>query len=145
MGIPYKILIDKDRITELIPQRKPMLMINELLYSDESKTVTSFKIEESNIFICEGRLSEYGLIENIAQTAAARTGYIAMETGGAVPVGFIAGIKDLKIFGLPEISDVITTEITIVDHVLGMTIITGQIICNEKILASSEMRIFLEQ
>jgi 3-hydroxyacyl-[acyl-carrier-protein] dehydratase len=145
MGIPDKILIDKSRITELIPQRYPMVMVDELLYNDEEKTKTAFKIEESNIFIRDGFLSEYGLIENIAQTAAARIGYIAMEAGSAVPIGFIAGIKDLKILRLPEISAVIITEIIIVDHVLGMTIITGQNSCEGKILASCEMRIFLEQ
>jgi len=145
MGIPYKVLIEKDRITELIPQRYPVLMIDELLYSDEIKTVTSFKIKADSIFLREGCLSEYGLIENIAQTAAARVGYIAIESGNAVPLGFIAGIKDLKISDLPKLSEIIITEITVADHVLGMTIITGQSRCNEKILASCEMRIFLEQ
>lgn len=145
MGIPDKVLIGKNRIIELIPQRKPMVMIDELLYNDETKTVTSLKVEESNIFIRNGRLSEFALIENIAQTAAARIGYKAMETGTAVPVGFIAGIKNLKIFELPEVSSVIRTEITVVDHVLGMTIITGESSCDGKTAASCEMRIFLEQ
>jgi len=145
MGIPDKVLIEKNRIMELIPQRKPVVMIDELLYNDEVKTVTSFKIEESNIFLCEGHMTEYGLIENIAQTAAARIGYIALETGSAVPIGFIAGIKDLKIFELPEQSAVIITEVTILDHVLGMTIIAGQNSCDGRIMASCEMRIFLEQ
>jgi len=145
MGIPDKVLIEKNRITELIPQRNPIVMIDELLYNDETKTVTSFKIEETNIFFSEGRLSEYALVENIAQTAAARTGYIAMETGSAVPLGFIAGIKDLKIFDFPGQSDVLITEITIVDHIMGMTIITGQSRCNGKLIASCEMKIFLEQ
>lgn len=145
MGISDKILIGKDRIRELIPQRDPMVMIDELLFSDETKTVSSFKIEESCIFFRDDVLSEYGLIENIAQTAAARTGYIAMERGEAVPLGFIAGLKDLRIHYLPEKSAVINTEITIIDHILGMTIITGQSRCNERILASCEMKIFLEQ
>jgi predicted hotdog family 3-hydroxylacyl-ACP dehydratase len=145
VGIPDKVLIDKSGITGLIPQREPMVMIDRLLHNDDKKTVTSFKIEENNIFIRDGHLSEYGLIENIAQTAAARIGYIAMETGSKVPIGFIAGIKDLKILRLPEKSSVIITEIIIVDHVLGMTIITGQNSSEGKMLASCEMRIFLEQ
>jgi len=145
MGIPDKVLIEKSRIIELIPQRNPMVMIDELLFNDETKTVTSLKVEEANIFVKEGRLSEYALIENIAQTAAARIGYKAMETGTAVPVGFIAGIKNLKILELPEVLSVVRTEITVIDHVLGMTIITGESSCDGKILASCEMRIFLEQ
>jgi hypothetical protein len=59
----------------LIPQKPPFVMIDALLFSDEKRTVSSFKIPEKNIFVKEGLFLEPGLVENIAQTAAARAGH----------------------------------------------------------------------
>jgi len=143
MGISDKNLIGKDRIRELIPQRDPIVMIDALIFSDETRTVSSFEVDKNNIFVSDGYLSESGMIENIAQTAAARVGYIAMQRSAAIPIGFIAGIKDLKIYSLPKISSVLITEIVIENTVMGMTIISGKTVCEDKILVTCEMKIFI--
>jgi hypothetical protein len=61
----------------LIPQRPPFVMIGSLLYNDEKVTRTTYRVSQQNIFVEHGLFREPGLLENIAQTAAARAGYIA--------------------------------------------------------------------
>ena len=88
-------------------------MVGQLLYSDESTTRTAFRITEENIFVENGRFREPGLMENIAQTAAARAGYIARMANLPVQVGYIGAVKNLEIADLPMTGDELITEITI--------------------------------
>ena len=137
-------LASGNELIELIPQKPPMVMIDKLIFSDKQKTITGFKVTNDCIFCENGTLSESGMIENIAQTAAAGVGYVCKTENIPVPIGFIASIKDLKVFGLPTTDSEIETEVTRKDEVMGVTIIEGICRINEKILASCEMRIFLK-
>ncbi len=135
--------ISGEKLLSLIPQTPPMVMIDTLLFSDDKKTKTNLTISDSNIFSKNGRFTEPGLIENMAQTAAVRAGYEAQIKKEKVRIGFIGAIKNLKIHFLPKTKTVIHTEITN-DYNLGdVSIISGKVICDDKIAAECEMKIFL--
>lgn len=118
-------------------------MIDQLDHSDDTSTVCSLTVRDSNLFVRDGYFCEPGLIENIAQTAAARVGYIAMTQKAPVPLGFIGAIRNLEIFDLPQTGEVLRTEIKIINQVFDVTIISGTIRTGEKILAQCEMKIVL--
>ncbi len=136
--------IKKD-IELYIPQRAPMVMITEIVSVDERSIVTSLQIETGNIFCSGGYLREPGLIENIAQTAAARIGYICEKEKKKVPLGFIGAIKRLVIHQVPAAGETIITTVTIEHEVMNATIITGAVRCNSELLAECEMNIFLQE
>jgi 3-hydroxymyristoyl/3-hydroxydecanoyl-(acyl carrier protein) dehydratase len=136
-------MILEEDILPLIPQRPPFVMISKLLYSDESITRTSFLVTEENIFVEKGLFREPGLMENIAQTAAARAGYIARSGNLPVQVGYIGAVKNLEIAGLPGTGDELITEIMIKDQVFDVTIITGKVWCRDSLIAQCEMKIFI--
>ena len=131
-------------ILELIPQRPPVVMIDKLLFSDHQKTVSALTINSSCIFCENGFLSESGMVENIAQTAAAGVGYICKKEKIPVPLGYIAAIEDLKIVDLPRIGTEINTEVNIQNKVLDVTIVKGIVTANDELLAECEMRIFIK-
>ena len=56
-------------ITRLIPQRAPILMVDELIRVDGDEAETSFEVKADNYLIEQGSLAEVGLIEHIAQSA----------------------------------------------------------------------------
>lgn len=134
-----------DQIQALIPQKPPFVMIDELIYSDEINTRTTLKIREDNIFVKNGFLTEPALVENIAQTAAARAGHISTLEQKPVAVGYIGSIKNLEVFDLPKINEVIETEITLTNQIFDISVITGKITCNNKVIAQCEMKIFTNQ
>jgi predicted hotdog family 3-hydroxylacyl-ACP dehydratase len=138
-----QILIDKNQITEIIPQRMPMVMIDRLLRSDEHLTETSFEITSDNILCRNNFLSEAGLIENMAQTCAARAGYDAKMKNEKVRIGFIGAIKNLKINELPKISDVITTQAIPVNQIGDVSIINATVFLEKTAIAECELKIFL--
>ena len=63
-------------VLELLPQRPPFVMIDKLLNFDEVNTTTCFQVRADNIFVEGEVLNPCALVENIAQTCAARMGYI---------------------------------------------------------------------
>jgi predicted hotdog family 3-hydroxylacyl-ACP dehydratase len=132
-----------DNILSFIPQRPPMVMVDGLVFSDNLKTCSTFTVNASNIFVENGFLKEPGLVENIAQTAAARAGFIAQQQNEPVSVGYIGAVKNLEIFSYPKTGEVLTTEITIENQIFEVTILSGKIFCNESIVAHCEMKIFL--
>ena len=130
-------------IISLIPQRPPFVMIDRLTGYDETIATTAFVVKPENIFVENGRLTEPGLVENIAQTAAARAGYVAKQENKPVQLGYIGAVKNLVIHALPFVNDELTTEISITNQIFDVTLITGKISCKESLLASCEMKIFI--
>jgi predicted hotdog family 3-hydroxylacyl-ACP dehydratase len=135
-------LINRSHITEYIPQREPMVMIHTLVEVSDTHAVTQLSVEKENIFFSDGVLTEPGLVENIAQTAAVHIGYQCAQKNIPVPIGYIAAVRALKILELPQQNSVITTSVRIVNQVLELTIAEGKIEQEGRLLCSCEMRIF---
>jgi len=146
MGIPTQIIASEEEIRQLLPQKHPFVMVGCLYYSDEKRTASGLKITTENIFCNDGVFIEPGIIENIAQTAALRVGYYAKANNLLdPPVGYIGAIKNLKIHFLPKLNDEIFTEIVIEHEVFDVTLISGKVMCNDKLVAECEMKIFLKK
>lgn len=134
---------DQADILELIPQRTPFVMVDRLV-SVEGRSATSvFQVKEENIFVRQGRFQESGLMENIAQTAAAMEGYRARSGRGEVKNGYIGGIKNLEIDALPVVGTVLTTVVTESNFVMNTSIVNGEVRAGDQMIARCEMKISL--
>ncbi|MBL7858705.1 MAG: 3-hydroxyacyl-ACP dehydratase [Cyclobacteriaceae bacterium] len=137
-------LADQHQITHYIPQRPPMVMIDQLLEASDHHSVTRFTIASDNIFLRDGYFAEPGLVENIAQTAAAQVGYRCALKNIPVPIGFIASVKALKIVSLPLQNSSITTSVNVTNQILDITVVQGKVEQNGQVLCSCEMKIFVK-
>ncbi|MEP6845627.1 MAG: 3-hydroxyacyl-ACP dehydratase [Panacibacter sp.] len=138
-------MVTENNILSLIPQRPPFVMVDALAYTNEKTTGTFLKITEQNIFVNNGVLTEPGLVENIAQTAAARAGYTAMSKNEPVSVGYIGAVQNLEITTLPEVNNTIHTKITVDNEIMNVLLITGTITCSDTEIARCSMKIFITQ
>lgn len=134
-----------ENITSVIPQREPFVMVDKLIYADETLARTVFQIGEENVLVEDGKFSEAGMVENMAQTAAAHAGYFATQNKETVKTGYIGAVKKLQIFSLPDIDESLITEIKIVNQVFNVSMIEAKVYCADKLVASCEMKIFLEE
>jgi predicted hotdog family 3-hydroxylacyl-ACP dehydratase len=131
-------------ILQFLPQRPPFVMVDRLLQADEEVSRSEFTVREDNLLVEDGRLSASGLVENIAQTAGAGTGYKYHAAGKPTPMGFIGALKNLNVFELPKLGDTITTEIRFVTSVMSMHLVQGKIILENREIANCELKIFLQ-
>ncbi len=127
-----------------IPQKPPMVMIDRIVNVEGKITTTAFMIREDNVFCEEGFFREPGIIENMAQTAAAGAGFKPGIKEGNARLGFIGGIRNLRIYALPKVGDELITRVTVEHEVFNATIVIGKIYLNDEILAECELKIFLE-
>jgi predicted hotdog family 3-hydroxylacyl-ACP dehydratase len=138
-------LASKQNITDFIPQREPIVMIDDLVEASDIHSITQLQVREENIFVEGGRFTEPGLVENIAQTAAAQVGYQCSVKKIPVPLGYIAAVKNLTISKLPAVNSRITTSIKIVNQVLDVTLAEGKVVNeNGEECCRCEMRIFVK-
>ena len=133
-----------DNILNLIPQRTPIVMVEKFLGIEDNMSKTRFTITEDNIFVDNGMLSECGLIEHIAQSAAARVGYIYKTNGKSVPIGYIGSVNNFVLKDTPKVGDVISTKIEIIQEVFSITLIQAYCYVDDNEIASCRMKIFLE-
>ena len=138
-------LVSKKEILTLIPQRKPIVMIDTLESCNDKGATTTFEILEDNIFCVNGEFTESGLVENIAQTAAAHAGYLCKINNIPVPIGFIGAIKNLEIKKLPKQNNRLRTSIVIENEVLGVMLIQGSVMVGEEQMACLEMKIVIKK
>lgn len=117
-------------------------MVDELLCCDDTTAQTKFVIDADNVLVVDGFFTEAGLMENIAQTAAAHAGFTAQGRNEKVTPGYIAALKNFEVFKLPKVNDEIATEIKIETQVFDITQISGMVTCNGETMAKCEMNIF---
>ena len=130
-------------LNELIPQRPPFVMIDRLLSSDAVYSVTELEVRNDNIFVEDERLTASGLIENIAQTCAARIGYINLNNGGTVKIGVIGSISNLNVTRMPKVGERLTTTIQLLEEVFNVTMVLASIKIGEDEIVSANMKIAL--
>jgi predicted hotdog family 3-hydroxylacyl-ACP dehydratase len=128
-------------IEQLIPQRKPFVMIDHLKHCDMVVTETELEVRADNIFCSDGVLREPGVVENIAQTCAARLGYINLVNGAEVKIGVIGALRNLKIMALPAVGQHLLTRIEVLGEVLGMTLVAATVKSGNDLIAECEMKI----
>ena len=130
-------------ILELIPQRPPFIMVDRLLHFDRIVTTAEFAVREDNIFLEGDELQPEGLVENIAQTCAARIGYVNLMNKESVRLGFIGAVRNLSILGTPKIGETIETTITVKEEIFQMTLVDAEIRLNGSVIVNAEMKIVL--
>jgi hypothetical protein len=136
-------MLPVENIIPLIPQKPPFVMVGKLLLTDEVNTRSSFIIEPDNVFVKDNVFQEAGLMENIAQTAALRGGYVAQSENKPVAVGYIGAVSNFEIFDLPKAGDEIETEIRVENQIFDVTVLSGKVWRSGDLLAQCEMKLFI--
>lgn len=142
MGIPDKIdNIGMPLIDALIPQKPPFVMIDRLVQAGDNSAIGELRVNSSNVLADNGYLREPGLVEFMAQTAAAYTGYRKIKKNEAVTEGYIGSVKNLEISALPPVGSLIKAEINIDNEIVGYTLVSAKVRLNDTVIASCELRI----
>lgn len=135
--------IEDITLRELIPQRPPFVMIDRMVSFDMVTTTTELEVREDNVFITDGHFSAEGLMENMAQTCAARMGYINLSKGDKVKLGVIGAVSSFDIFRTPKVGEKIVTMIEVLEELFQITLAKAVVKCGAEVLAEAKMKIAL--
>ncbi len=130
-------------LDKLIPQRKPFVLVDSITLHQDDLTETSFLIDAGHILVEEGLLSAYGLLENMAQSAAMRSGFEAHNSNKNPKTGFIGTITNANIYQLPSVNTEIRTKVIQTTQIMNIIVIECQSFLKEDKLADCSMKIVL--
>lgn len=132
-------------INQLIPQRDPIHMVDELLRVDGEQASACLTIRPDNIFLADdGTMEESGVMEHIAQSASAFAGYKAILAGAEEPpVGYIGEVKKFRSHRRPKVGETLVTTIDLGPEVNGVTLLSAHTCVNDEKVAETQMKIFV--
>lgn len=136
-------ILSESEVINIIPQKHPIIMVGKLISINETSITTEFTIPENHILLENKKLPESALIENMAQTAAVKAGYIAKKNNNKPKTGFIGAIKNFEVFNSIKSGDTLTTTIVTTNEIFNASIVEGEIYCKSELIAKGELKIFL--
>ena len=96
------------------------------------------------MFCEDGRFCECGIIEHMAQSAAARVGWLALQKGEKVRLGFIGSVDNFEVLEFPQAGQKLCTEISVVQEVFGISLVRAVVFVEGREIAHGSMKIVLE-
>ena len=138
-------LYDRHNILELIPQRPPIVEVDAFYGIGDAGAVCGLTVRADNLLVDGGALSEAGLLEHMAQSAAARNGYLAVSRGEEVQLGFIGSVNNASFRRLPRIGERITTTVEMLETVMDIVLIAVTSRVDGEPVAECRMKLFMER
>lgn len=134
-------------IQELLPQRPPILMVDRLLSADDKRAETELLVWTDNIFVENGGLKAYAIIENMAQTCAAHLGYADIYIKGhdEVRIGYIGSVKRMQIETFPRVGETLRTRMQVTEDFGDMKLVAAESFVNDHRIAVAELTIALSE
>ena len=120
-------------------------MVDTFFCADEESAETGLHVQLGNVFCEGGFLREPGMIEHVAQSAAAFAGYAPYTQGETPKLGFIGEVKKFKINRLPKVGEFLHTRLRVLGEAAGVTLIAAETKSDEEILATCQMKIFIKE
>ena len=127
--------------SEILPQREPFVFVDRLAHYDERETVTVFTVPEEHLLVADGYLTAPGILENMAQSSAARIGYLCkFILHVPVRVGYIGAIRKFRVYRLPVVGETLTTTILFREDVFGISLVDAVVRVGEDLIAEASLK-----
>lgn len=128
-------------IETLLLQAPPFRFVDRLDRFDREEVVTSFTVPADGPLVEDGCLTEAGLVENMAQSSAARIGYISVYIDHVpVRIGYLGQVKNLEINRLPRCGEVLSTTVRLRQDVFGITLVEARVCQGEEMVAQAAVK-----
>jgi predicted hotdog family 3-hydroxylacyl-ACP dehydratase len=126
---------------EILPQREPFVFVDWLVHYDERETVTVFTVPAEHLLVADGYLTAPGILENMAQSSAARIGYLCkFILHVPVRVGYIGAIRKFRVHRLPAVGETLSTTIVFREDVFGISLVDAVVRVGEELIAEASLK-----
>lgn len=122
-----------------IPQQAPFAMIDKVVHCDREITRCHYTPLVTNPMVIDGFFSPEGMIEMMAQSAAARASILS---GGEVRIGYIVTVRDFRCDAVVPANTQLSTELELVNEVMQFQVFQVAVFHAENRIAQAEIRIF---
>ena len=134
-------------IRTLLPQRAPMVMVDRLVSVDEKSAETALEVRADNLFVEDGVLKPYALVEVMAQSCAAQLGYAdkCIHGHNDVRIGYIGSVKKMQADVSPRVGETLITRVRMLEDFGEMRMVAAECFIGERQIATAELVITLAE
>lgn len=116
-------------------------MVDRVVSCEGKHAQTVFAICEGNMLLEDNALSSAGIIENMAQSCAARMGCKDWQRGEPIKIGYIGDVRDCDILRHPVVGETLETQVNIIEEMFGLMLAEVTVKSGETIVATARMKI----
>jgi radical SAM protein with 4Fe4S-binding SPASM domain len=128
---------------EIIPQKRPMRIIDDLVKTGDRSGVVSVTISEEMPFVGDdGVIDEAAYFEMMAQSIAAINGFKRLGRSQSPLEGFLVGVRKLEVLGPARVGDTLNIHVHKETRFGKFGILKGTVSCNDAVLARGEVKIW---
>ena len=130
-------------ITELLPHRPPMILLDRVEEFDAASLTASVTIVPSSMFCTGGSVPSHIALEYMAQACGAHVGILALENGEPVRIGFVLGTRDF-VSMVPgfEVGDRLDVTVTPVLNDAQIGAYDCQIAIGDRLVAKARLSVY---
>lgn len=134
-------------IRTLLPQQAPMVMVDRLVSADEKSAETALEVRADNLFVKDGMLKPYALVEVMAQSCAAQLGYADKYIHGHndVRIGYLGSVKKMQADVSPRVGETLITRVRMLEDFGEMRMVAAECFIGERQIATAELVITLAE
>ena len=128
---------------ELIPQSGLMRLIEELTDWTPDGARSRLVVDPGSPFVdARGALDGLGLVEILAQLAAASQGYEAKRAKEPIRAGSLVGVKDFRLDGEVRAGDALRLEVRRSLHLEGVLVLQGEARVGDEQVAGGTLKVW---
>ncbi len=131
--------------SKYLPQQPPFLLVDDILFCEGKVCRTDYTVSAAHPLFFGDYLSEAGLMEHIAQSCAARIGYLEVHSKHSeVRVGVIGSVRNLTIHRLPAEGEYLETQVEeVFEGFMDMSVLQAEVRIGNEVVAACEMKVAL--
>jgi len=130
-------------ITQIIPHRYPMIMIDSYSRIDNDNAVSKKTFQKEDYGCENGVVIDSILIECVAQTAAAHYGYQALINQDENPgIGMLVTVDKFNFYHKVMATSEIEISISKTDEIGAIKLIEGKVSLKSRIVATGNIKVF---
>ena len=114
-------------VGNILLQTPPFRFVDTLVSFEREEVETAYTVPAEGPLVEAGHLTEAGLVENMAQSSAARIGYLGQ-------------VKNLIINRLPSSGERLSTFVKVRQDIFGITLVDAEVRCGEETVATAAIK-----
>lgn len=130
-------------ILDIIPQRPPFVFVDEIVTVNGLSAILSYRVSPSCPLLSDGYLSIAGVLEHVAQSCAARIGYLQSQTNQPIQIGYIGGVKSIEVLRNPQVGELLITEVELIEEVFDISLLSCTTRVEDEVIAQTTIKLAL--
>ena len=130
-------------ILDIIPQRPPFVFVDDVVTVNGLSAILSYRVSPSCPLLSNGYLSIAGVLEHVAQSCAARIGYLQSQTNQPIRIGYIGGVKSIEVLRNPKVGELLTSEVNLIEEVFDISLLSCTTRVEDEVIAQTTIKLAL--